>query len=314
MYLWRKNLYRYRFIATLFLFFIGILVVKYTSTHLLSPSHSRHNPHTKFGSEIPRRIWQTWEVHPQDMDEETQRLSKSWTDLNPEYRYELLTSESALSYVQENFKSRPDIVQTFEKIGDGILRADLIRYLTLLADGGVYTDADTDCTRPIRDWIPKEFAPHANLVFGIEYDSRGGEIRGDLELPAQLCQWTLMAKPHHPVLQDVVDRVVIELDKLGRGADSIVAHSVNEVLTTTGPRVFTNAVLESLSFQAGRKVSYADISGLDAPKLIGDVLFMPISSFASGQDHSASKPWGNEDQLMSHHWRGFQGWKSNHQS
>lgn len=77
--------------------------------------------------------------------------------------------------------------------------------------------------------------------------------------------------------------------------------------------MFTKAVLESLTAQIGRSITYDDISDLDEPKLLGDVLILPISAFASGQDHSGSKPWGNDEQLMSHHFLGFQGWKANHQ-
>ncbi|TKA31477.1 hypothetical protein B0A50_02324 [Salinomyces thailandicus] len=263
---------------------------------------------------IPRKIWQKWETPVQGLGEELMRLSKSWIDMNPDHRYELLTGDSSLTYVRERYEQYPDIIEVFEQTTDGILRADLIRYLTLLSDGGVYTDIDTDCSRPIGEWIPKDLAEQTGLLLGIEYDSQGGEIRKDFNIPTQLCQWTLMARPGHPVLQHVVDRVVEKLLADVRVKDNVTSHDLLYVLETTGPRMFTRAVLESLSLQLHRRISYEDVSNLTEPTMFGDVLVLPISSFASGQDHSGSKPWGNDEQLMSHHFLGFQGWKASHAS
>lgn len=264
----------------------------------------------QFDDEFPRKIWQTWEQYPQDMDDELQRLSKTWTDTNREYRYELLTSESATTYVREHFKEQPQIIQAFEKIDHPILRADLIRYLTLLAEGGVYTDIDTDCSRPIREWVPQGLLNVSNVVLGIEIDSRGEEPRPDLKVPSGLCQWTLMSKPHHPVIQHVVDQVVTQLNDFEEDNENAPVLTYDVVMKTTGPRVFTAAILNALTKRTGQNITYKDLSKIDRPKLIGDVLILPVSAFASGQDHSGSKPWGNEEQLVSHHWRGHQGWNA----
>jgi alpha 1,6-mannosyltransferase len=77
-------------------------------------------------------------------------------------------------------------------------------------------------------------------------------------------------------------------------------------------KIFTDAVLDKLTSLERREVTYSDISNLTYPKLIGDVLILPISAFGSGQDHSGSKPNGNEEQLLCHHYMGFQGWKLGH--
>lgn len=57
---------------------------------------------------------------------------------------------------------------------------------------------------------------------------------------------------------------------------------------------------------AGNNVTFSDIAYLEEPKLIGDVLVLPVSAFGAGQAHSGSKEIGNEDQLMWHHF--FQSW------
>ncbi|KAJ8606294.1 hypothetical protein MRB53_041045 [Persea americana] len=308
MYNHRSNLPRSYAIAAGILLCVGALLLHYSTVRpLLSASDGINARESE--DEFPRKIWQTWEQYPQDMDNELQRLSKTWTDMNREYRYELLTSESAATYVRDHFKEQPQIIHAFEKIYHPILRADLIRYLTLLAEGGIYTDIDTDCSKPIREWIPQDLLNVSNVVLGIEIDSRGEEPRPDLKVPAGLCQWTLMSKPQNHVIQHVVDTVVTLLNGLDEDHEDAVVLDYDIVMRTTGPQVFTAAVLEALTLQTGQNLTHRDLSNIDKPKLIG-VLILPVSAFASGQDHSGSKPWGNEEQLVSHHWKGHQGWNA----
>lgn len=246
------------------------------------------------------------------MSTELKDWTRDWRNKNPEFRYELLSSESANTYVDDHFRGRADIFSTFHRLDDAILRADLIRYLTLLAEGGVYSDIDTECTRPVRSWIPAELRNQTNVLLGIEYDARGGEVREDIMMPIHICQWTMMAKPNHPVFNHVVDRVVAELQELGAGSDLIRAKSRGDVLKTTGPRIFTLSVVEALATQLDQNITLNDFAFIDSPKLFGDVLIMPVSAFGSGQDHSESKPYGNDEQLIAHHFRGWHGWVSKH--
>lgn len=60
----------------------------------------------------------------------------------------------------------------------------------------------------------------------------------------------------------------------------------------------------------GRQVSEEDLKGMTEAKQIGDVLILPVNAFGSGQGHSQSKPFGNEEELLSHHFHGWVGWKS----
>ena len=75
-------------------------------------------------------------------------------------------------------------------------------------------------------------------------------------------------------------------------------------------QIFTSAVLEGVSLLIGTNITSANITGLQQSKQFGDVLFLPISAFGSGQSHSGSKQWGNSEQLVAHHWRGT--WKAEH--
>jgi len=295
--------------SLILLFTFGLILQFHLYPHVDYVSPSSRLP-TVANVDVPRKIWQTWKEPAQGLQEELQRLSKSWLDMNPGHRYELLTDTSARTYVRERYKGRPDIISTFERITDTILRADFVRYLALLEDGGVYTDIDTDCSRKIDDWIPKEYRNVTSLVVGVEYDARGESLRNDMDLRVQLCQWTIMSKPAHPVMQNVVDRVTLALEEYGgeEATISLADHRGN-VMDLTGPRIFTRAILEGLSVLTGQSVTSVDMANLTGPRLIADVLILPVSAFASGQDHSGSKPWGNDEQLMSHHFKGFETWK-----
>lgn len=254
-------------------------------------------------------------------------------ELNAGYGYELLSDATATDYIHKFFPADADLLNTWAKVDDYILRADLIRYIALLGDGGIYSDMDTDCTRPIADWLSPDLEEAADVVVGIEWDQRAEHAHKDRADAAQFCSWTIMAKPGSKHMRHVVD---VTLEKL-RGAEhegSIRAANESEVLRLTGPRAsfllfvvsrtslvltcwsqgFTDALFRSMSLETGDPITATNISGLTSPKLFGSVLVMPISSFASGQDHEGSMAWGNEQQLLSHHWSGFHTWKVDYQS
>ncbi|KAK0769462.1 hypothetical protein LTR75_018088 [Friedmanniomyces endolithicus] len=262
------------------------------------------------GPSIPRKIWQTWKDPSMDIrDDEFRKWSASWTHLNPDHRYELLTDHAAKSYVSESYRHRSDIVSTFERIDDRILHADFLRYLAILADGGVYADIDTECTRPVRTWIPSEFVQSVGCVIGIEYNASAGPLE-DFKGNLSLCQWTFMARPWHPVMQQVVDSVTHMLQQQTSADQRNTAGLGADIGELTGPAIFTKAILKTLSSTSANNFDVAEIMQLTTPKLFGDVLFLPISAFGSGQSHSGSKDWGNEEQLVSHHFR--MTWRAEH--
>lgn len=200
---------------------------------IVSPSAEKeHVP-----ASIPRRIWQTWRDPPQGLSDEYRQWSETWSKKNPGYRYELLTDETAMTYVETTFHDRPDIIDTFIRTEDIILRADYLRYLVLLSEGGTYVDMDTDCTRPINEWVPQEYANQTGFVVGVEYDAMDDGIRSDFEDRVQLCQWAFMSKPGNKVLEHIVNRVTKALQDLAPNGGKIECGTNDDVLHITGPRV-----------------------------------------------------------------------------
>ncbi len=85
----------------------------------------------------PNKIWQTWKFSITDLSEEDSTRVRTWLDHNPNYRHELLTDASAEAFVHLHFDREPLIKDTFFALTDKILRADFLRYLVLLGEGGV---------------------------------------------------------------------------------------------------------------------------------------------------------------------------------
>lgn len=124
--------------------------------------------------DFPLKIWQKAMTGVSALDPVTQSWIRSWIEQNPNHRYEMLTDGSSESYVIRNFAQKPELIHDFLILQDPVLRADLLRYLLIYGDGGIYSDLDTVCLRPFDTWIPTAFNDRVNLIIGIERDSLGG--------------------------------------------------------------------------------------------------------------------------------------------
>lgn len=264
-------------------------------------------------SPFPRKIWQTSRTSAASLEADDRKAIQSWVKSNQKHRYEIVTQHSAESYVRDKFAHRQDIVETFIDLQDPILRADLIRYLVLLADGGVYSDIDTMSLKPIEDWVPATYQNEANLVIGIEYDSLGKGRWVDWTLDLQFATWAVMAKPGHLFLEIIIYWVIGRLRDLAHKQETTVSGiktSFHDVLDTTGPALFTKAIFEGLSYTTGTNFTAQNLTGLTEPRLVGDVLILPITAFGSGQAHSNSGSPDSDSALVQHLFRGS--WKGNH--
>lgn len=262
---------------------------------------------------FPRKIFQTAPSSPATLPPDDWPAIQTWTDLNPNHRYEIMTHDTAESYIIEKFPHDPSIFETFSKIRDRILRADMIRYIVLLGDGGVYSDLDTKSHQPINKWVPEEYRDKANVVVGIEYDKLDGQRWLDWTLDLQFCTWAIMAKPSHPLLLKTVKHGISQINALAQKHGTSVSDlkvSFLEVLDTTGPAAFTRSVFAYLSEMLKEEFTWLNLTGMTEPRLVADVLILPINAFGSGQLHSNSRKPTDDDALVEHLFRGS--WKANH--
>jgi mannosyltransferase OCH1-like enzyme len=234
------------------------------------------------------------------------RFSIKWQSLNPSYQYQSLSKTTGDNFVQTRYADNETIRRAYERIQeDWIVRSDFLRYLVLLKEGGVYTDKDTEPMVSIDEWVPPKFRGRTNIVVGIEQDKRVGlPLWKDLPWTVQFAQFTILTKPNHLILRKAVDHVIENMSQFLQGHD--LDHGVpklffHDVITLTGPRVFTSAVFEYIFEHTGLRLNGNELSNITDPVLIADVLILPVNSFSS------AAPWHKHlhfigDVLSIHKW------------
>jgi mannosyltransferase OCH1-like enzyme len=270
----------------------------------------------------PKKIWQTWKVHPLAFDEREVETGRTWLGKNPDWRYEVLTDYNDVEYVRFHYGpqalNRPDIVAFYESVSAAIVKADLLRYLIIYAEGGVYTDVDVDAIKSIRKWIPERFnEKDLDLVVGIEIDEPDWKDHPILGPKSRsFCQWTFLAKPHVPVMLKLVDHIMVWLngvaEKQGKSL-SDVELDFDEIISGTGPSAFTNAIIDemNLSRPADQQVTWDEFHDMQETKKIGRFLVLTVEAFAAGQGHSNSGTHDARAALIRHHYHASN-WPSRH--
>ena len=99
---------------------------------------------------IPKTIVQTW-ISEDKLTPVMKAATQTWKDKNPGWDYKFFSDEDCLEFIENNFAK--DTVNAYNKIKPGAGKADLFRYCYLLVKGGVYTDIDNICVKPLDDWL-----------------------------------------------------------------------------------------------------------------------------------------------------------------
>jgi len=128
----------------------------------------------------------------------------------------------------------------------------------------------------------------------------------------QLCQWTIAAAPGHPVFTKMAQRVqqsIAELSEAYRLPVSDLKPTSYEVMNSTGPAAWTDVVFEMLRGYDESLKDTKDLAFMTEPRLIGDILVLPVDGFGMGQMHSNSTNDGTvpEQALVKHLFKG--GWR-----
>lgn len=259
----------------------------------LTPERRLRSPSLKAfqSEEISNKIWQTWHTPAIFLDEEDRARVRTWHEVNPNHRYELLTDKGGETFVRQHFAGEPLIRDVFLNLTDTILRADFLRYLVLLAEGGVYADLDVECRKPIDTWTPDAMKGIVGVVVGIEADRK--PVKNDVELYYDyreyiwgITNWTFMAKRGHPFMRFVAETVAINLLNVAKKQQrslSTMELSYKEVIDATGPRAFTEAFFAYASRTTGSPVSYETATMLEEPILIDDILLLPIRAMSTAE-------------------------------
>lgn len=257
---------------------------------------------------IPEKIW--YKLGPKGLSKDAEGWIDSCLTINPTYRHEFLTDANGENYVREHFGHRSDIIDTYFALTIPILKADLLRYLILFAEGGIWSDLDISCDKrkTIHEWIPDQYKRQTNLVVGLEFDETWED---DGVLHSQFASWTIMSKPGSPHMLQVIDDIIVAIREKSEENDVsieiLTTKMVGDVIDLTGPKRMTWSIVASLEKMMQRTLDDRDISGLKEPKLLGDVLILPGNAFADNQN---DYPEDEGPVLVQHHYAGS--WKNDH--
>jgi len=161
-------------------------------------------------------------------------------------------------YVETHFGpsgfNRLDIVEMYRSLTAKIIKADILRYLVMYAEGGIYADIDVEALKPIDRFIPDRYdEARIDMIIGVEIDQPDFINHPILGPKSQsFCQWTFMSKPRLPVMLKLVDNIIDWLNDVSKRQNKPISDIVldfDEVITGTGKGIhisrraflFTNA-------------------------------------------------------------------------
>ncbi|KAJ5794751.1 CAZyme family GT32 [Penicillium paradoxum] len=267
----------------------------------------------------------------------------------------LVTDEKAMEFVTTELSTIPDIATVYKSYPHNVLRADLLRYLLLWYYGGFYADIDVFPARSINKCPALEpfFAPtndgppDVSLVIGIEVDEpyASPKFMQDWHWTRSygLIQYTMYApRRFSPLLRETIVRVLAHTKQYNKRHSSLfssLAYDEKTILGVTGPDVFTDAILDSLSSslpsthplieksvkadtgigdlvspvtkEVEKRVTWAPFHRLhdlvciqageaDPKAPMGGVCVLPISVWGNGQRHSQAGGFGDPHACINH--------------
>ncbi|AEO60901.1 glycosyltransferase family 32 protein [Thermothelomyces thermophilus ATCC 42464] len=274
-------------------------------------------------NEFPRKIWQTWKVNPLKFEERDLNTARTWLAKNPDYRYEVLTDDNDMRYVEYHFGpngfNRPDIVEFYRGLKAAIVKADLLRYMIMYAEGGIYADIDVEALKPASKFIPARFdEKDIDMVVGVEIDEPDWKDHPILGPKSRsFCQWTFMCKPQLPVMMRLIEQIMTWLNGVAK-EQGVTIGEVNldfdQIISGTGPSAFTEAIMaemEQNKEDPNLKIDWDLFHDLDESKVVSRVLVLTVEAFAAGQGHSHSGTHDSRAALVRHHYHASN-WPSRH--
>jgi tetratricopeptide (TPR) repeat protein len=141
---------------------------------------------------IPRLITAFWDQP--DVPADVEAMMQSWRTCNPGHEWRRFDTARAQDYLAAKFPG--PVLGAFQRVREVPQKADIFRLAVLVAEGGVYADADDRCLRPLDNLVPHG----ANLVLPQEeFGCAGNHF--------------LAAAPGHPVLQAALRTVAAAINR-----------------------------------------------------------------------------------------------------
>ncbi|EHK25609.1 glycosyltransferase family 32 protein [Trichoderma virens Gv29-8] len=250
--------------------------------------------------------------------------------------YFLWDNEGISALVKEYEK---DLTADFTEVFSPVEKVDIFRVIACKWFGGIYGDVDTKPLQHPSKWLDSadisewtdemtgksygldstaltrvsqslnESQP-VNAIWGIECDANpntNDHWRWAYTYPLQLTNWAFASAPNQPILQHYLDLIPDKAAE-ARNKASQSGVSVSDLhydpVTRTGPVAVTDATSWWLEEHDGLR--WNALTGREdggKPKLVGDVIILPITGFSPTQEkHSrmGEKPWDDPEARLAH--------------
>lgn len=199
---------------------------------------------------IPRTLVQYWN-DPYDVPEDVRRCLRSWEILQDDgFSLKLFGDATARDYISRYYGPRE--IAAFEQCRHPAMRSDYLRLCFVLAEGGLYVDADDVL---LGDGWSEVFRDGTLKVQPLCYDLRAGGMvsathirRANLSTEDRIFYVNnnpIAAPAHHPALRRALSRAT---DRL-LGEDP-----APEIQSTTGPGNLTASLAAHANELQGRRV------------------------------------------------------------
>jgi alpha 1,6-mannosyltransferase len=264
-------------------------------------------------NKFPAYIWQTWKNTPADgkFNEEFREPEASWTILHPTFVHEVISDSVAPHLIKHLYASIPEVLEAYDSLPMAVMKADFFRYLILLARGGIYSDIDTTALKSAAEWVPAS-VPRSSygMVIGIEADPDRPDWADWYSRRIQFCQWTIQAKPGHPIMRDIVTRITEET--LRRKKKGTLKYDQKNIVEFTGPAIWTDTIFKffndpeyfDLNTGTNGNITWEHFTGMKSAKKVGDVVILPITSFSPGIETMGAGKYDDPMAFVRHHFEG----------
>lgn len=141
---------------------------------------------------------------------------------NNGFNYYFYDNDKCNKFMKKYF---PEIMEVYNRLPLGVMKADLWRYCIIYKYGGIYHDADT--------------VLKVNPLFLTNYTDKYLVVVPEND--THFCQWVFAAPPNSPVLKSIIDLSVERI----RNCREIRGEHIIHYLT--GPAVFTDGIFKYLN-------------------------------------------------------------------
>ena len=166
-----------------------------------------------------RCIVQFWDAD--DVPSDVSASMETWIAENPEAKKLLFSNSSARAFIADNFDAA--VLSAFDYCHHAAMKSDFFRVAFLYKCGGVYTDADEVCKRPIESIF--RAAHKAEIIAAVSGD-----------IPGYIHNFFIAAKPYSEILRQALEGMVIAINAAREENRKL------DIWQVTGPGMITRAV------------------------------------------------------------------------